>query len=163
MTWSPEESDITSINGWYYDQTSVRVAVGGIKLGYSIKDVSFSEKLTPTIIRDSHPVRAGTGVGMHEADASLSLQQEVWQQLQAKLIGMVQGDTVALTLLTFELNIAFIVPGGSAPTLIDIKQARIIGRGLDGITGQEGLVRKIPLTVQQILENGIPLAPRRLP
>lgn len=149
-----------TLNGLAFDQTSVRCKIGAFRLAEYLKDVTFSDKMTPTQIRGTHPVKYATGLGIYEADASITIQQEGWVLLQAELLRM-SGDAGAITVVQFDMTINF-VAFGATPYEVALRQCRVKERQFGGKNNAEGLTRQIPLDVTEILENGIPLAPRSL-
>ncbi len=152
-----------TLNGLYYDMTSVRISLQGIPIVEGLKDISWDRKVTATEITDNQAVKLGTGIGRAEFSATLTLQQETWEIIAPKLQALAVAKTglAALTVLVFDIAILFVSPGNVNPTKIDINGCRIVGDPFGGITGNEGFTRQIALNVIEIIENGIRLAPAR--
>lgn len=152
----------TSVNGFYFDQTSVRVTALGVPLSEGLVDVTFSQTLTPSVIRGRHPVRLGRGLGTLEAAAEITLVEEYWQRLLRACAR--RGGAVALTLLEpFLINFVPII--GAEMVNISLLGARLLGPRFGGApaNGNAGLVRQIPIDLDEIDENGIKMIPQRLP
>jgi hypothetical protein len=154
----------TSLNGLYYDQTSVRVKLSGnglnVALAEFLQDISFSDSLTPTEIRGGHPVKLGTGLGTYQADCQLQILQEHWEdQVQPRLSELGGG---AIGIVKFDLVVNFVGIGNGKINTIEVTECRVVGRQFPSKKGAEGLVRTIPLNVREIIENGVRLVPQRL-
>lgn len=150
-----------TLNGLAFDQTSVRAKIGNVRLASMLKDITFGDKMTPTAIRGTHPVKYATGLGIYEADdTTLTIQQEGWEPLQAELLRL-SGAAACITVVQFDVTINF-VAFGARPQEILLRQCRVKSRGFGGKNNADGLVRAIGIDVTEILENGIRLAPASL-
>lgn len=147
-----------TINGYYFDETSIRFTAGKMALSEGLQDISFDEKITPTQIKNLGCVKLGTGLGTHEASASITLLQEYWEKYAAYVAGLSQ-DGRTLTTVKMNAVINFRAPNAPRLTTVKLFEVRIIGRGF---ARQGGLQRAIPLDVRFIEENGIRLAPMML-
>jgi hypothetical protein len=150
---------LTTLNGLYYDFTSIRLAVAGISIAEQLQDISFSDKMTPAKMRGTHPIKLGTGLGQYEADASISLLKDYWQAFQREIKAKLPGGQ-GLTQLVFPISVSYAPVGSANISTVELKECRIIGREYTHPkSGGDGLMVKIPLDVRYILEDGVCLAP----
>ena len=159
----PVLNTATTLNGLYFDQTSIRFSPAGISMTEHLIDLSFDDAIKPTEIRGTSPVKLGSGLGTYDANMMFQILEDVWggpngfaAQIAAKSIS---GKD--LTTVIFPAAISFVSVTGRIHT-IDIPYVRIVGRKFGGKNNAAGYVREIPCFVREIIEDGVRLVPQIL-
>lgn len=151
-----------TINGFYYDESSISLqfalsqsgsepapGAGNLEVTEGLTDISFSDKMTPTQIRNLGAVKLGTGLGKYEADFSITLLQEYWSTFMGQIAAK-SANAQNLTTVKMDITVMLQAPGSSLVTTFKIFEARITGRSFQK---GEGIMRQIPFDVRRIQEQ----------
>lgn len=151
-----------TINGFYYDESSISVQFalsaqgagtssdsGLIEVTDGLTDISFSDKMTPTQVRNLGAVKLGTGLGKYEADFSITMVQEYYTAF-ARAIAEKSANGKNLTTVKLDVTVMLVAPGSAVVTTFRIREARIKERNF---AKGEGIMRQVPFDVRYIEER----------
>ena len=142
-------SSPAGINGLKVDWASVRTVLFGTGLTASqLKDLSWSEKVTPTIPRGVHGIPLRRGLGFYTVTASCTMTIEAHA---AMLSQQQNGYTAKLT----DISIAFQSYGSPVAYQVKWREASIIGEDFTFSQGQgDGLWVKLDINLRYVEKAG---------
>lgn len=146
---------IPSINGLYYDHTSVRLQIPGLPsqmITSHLKSMNFEDSLTPSTSYGGSPIELPSGLGQYKASGSCVISKEAFDQLNASLP---QG--YGSVILNF--TISYISRGSYEPSEVKLVESRIMSVKDSSSNGGGNLDVELGLYIRYILRNGKCLAP----
>lgn len=144
-----------SINGLYYDHTSVRLQIPGldsILITSHLKSISYSDTLTPSTSYGVSPIQLPSGLGQYSAEASCVISKEAFDQTLGSLP---QGYGSVI----IGFSIAYVPRGSYLPSRVDLIDSRIMSVKDSSSNGQGNLDVELGLYVRYIVRDGKCLAP----
>jgi hypothetical protein len=147
---------IPSINGLYYDHTSLRLDIPGVAspqmLTSHLKSLNYSDQLTPSTGYGTSPIRLPSGLGQYSSEGSMTISKEAWDKALASLPN---GYGAVL----FGLSLVYVSRGSFLPSKVDLVQVRFESIKDASSQGTANLDVEIKLNIRYILRNGKCLAP----
>lgn len=146
---------IPSINGLYYDHTSVRLQIPGLDaqtITQHLKSINFSDQLNPSTSYGVSPIQLPSGLGQYDAEASCVISKEAFDNMIASLPG---GYGAAV----LGFSIVYVPRNSFSPSRVDLIDSRIKSVKDSSSNGQGNLDVELGFYVRYILRNGKCLAP----
>lgn len=141
------------INGMRYDFSSIKFMIGGTRY-YEVQDISYKDTLAPGSVRGAGAVRRGRTRGVYDAEGSLTLYKQEWENLATDLVALSVGQ---LGFGEQDFKILCIYSEGiSNPAIITdiLEGVRIKSPDNSHKEGGDALVVKLDLDIMRIFHNG---------
>jgi hypothetical protein len=133
------------INGHRYSWASATIKAQGLELIH-IKEISYSHSLEPGAVRGTGAQKLGRTRGEYDAEGSMTLQREQWDDLRNKL-----GDGYLEK--SFPISVSYAEDG--LPVVTDeLAGVRIKSVENSPSQGTDALEVSLELDVMYIIENG---------
>lgn len=146
--------DFPLINGHRFSWASISFDIDGSDIIH-IKEISYTSSMETADVRGTGPQKAGTTRGEYNAEGSMTLLAEGWNELRARLgNGYMERR--------FRLIVSYAEVGQDVQT-DELVGCRITSVEKGGSQGTDALEVSLELNITYILENGVqPLLGMRL-
>lgn len=141
----PTITEYPQVNGHRYSHSSLEIKWGGFLI-LGVKDLDYSDELTPGELRGTAPQILGRTRGIQKATASISMYKLEWELLRIKLgvVGQGYGETTAdITVMFAEIG-PLAVDKIYSPRVMKVQQTSSADSG-------DGILVKIDLHPLRIL------------
>lgn len=142
------EPFMPQVNFLRYDWSSVEIVLAGQRF-YGVKEISYSDTLTPGEVRGTGQIRKGVTIGEYKAEASATLFKQEAQQL----ISALGSDGTGFMEILFDVVVS--LSETNAPVITDtLRNCRITKCEDSGGSGADPIAVKLSLNLEYILHNG---------
>lgn len=146
---------IVSVNGLYFDHTSVRLQIPGVAMPLitsHLKSINFSDTLTPSESYGVSPIPLPSGLGQYKAEGSMTLSKEAFDQM----ISILPDGYGALVM---DIVITYVPKGAFKPATTILHGSRFMAPKDTSSSGGGNLDVELGLYVRYITRNGKCLVP----